>query len=480
MRRILLFWRVKSIIEIPSSFRERMKAQLDQEYEYFEQVLQSSVPVSIRVNSHKVSEPPFDDVQSIPWHDRGYYLSQRPSFTADPLFHGGAYYVQEASSMMLYHFVNFTKPQIILDLCAAPGGKSTLLAASMREESLLVTNEVIASRAQVLRENMIRWGNPNIIVTQSDPKVFGNIRSTFDTIVVDAPCSGEGMFRKDPAVRKNWSQDQVFLCSSRQRRIVADVLPALKAGGSLIYCTCTFSEEENEGTIRWLLSEFSDQLMLDPVPDLGRFGAEAVTIQNIAHAAYRCYPHRMRGEGMFFCRLTKRQNIDKENIEEISKGKSRKKKVKHNQQPNNSLKAEVQSLAQAFLTTYLGEHDPSRISTYKDQLMYVPHDVGNIKAKGLYILQQGIPLGTIHRKEITPSHELALSQLIHPDSPAVELSREEAIRYLQRETLTLPHPTEGSWILATYKGIKLGWMKKVKRQFKNHLPISWRIRNKIV
>ena len=215
-------------------------------------------PISIRMNPNKVAQQELKP--SIPWTQYGYYLTDRPSFTLDPTFHAGKYYVQEASSMFLeqafIQAANGTTHLNVLDLCAAPGGKSTHLLSLMDQNSLLVSNEVIQSRSAILSENLQKWGHSNVVVTNNDPKDFQRLPGFFDVIVVDAPCSGEGLFRKDPGAMKEWSEDSVALCSKRQRRILSDVWPALKTGGILIYSTCTYNSEENEENLRWLQQEY--------------------------------------------------------------------------------------------------------------------------------------------------------------------------------------------------------------------------------
>ena len=232
--------------------------------EAFENVHASGEQVtSIRINPAKKSDPDsYRDrnlKSEIPWTDYGFYLESRPSFTFDPLFHAGCYYVQEASSMFLEHAlkqtVDLSKPLRILDLAAAPGGKSTHIQSLISKDSLLVSNEVIRSRANILQDNIIKWGSENVIVTINDPKDFGRLENYFDVIVVDAPCSGSGLFRRDEDALEQWSLNNVQLCSQRQQRILADVWPALKQNGILIYSTCSYSTEEDEEIIDWMMEQ---------------------------------------------------------------------------------------------------------------------------------------------------------------------------------------------------------------------------------
>ena len=215
--------------------------------------------VSVRLNPIKPSKA-FADATPVPWCTQGRYLDQRPSFTADPLLHAGCYYVQEASSMFLEHalkqMVDFTQRLMALDLCAAPGGKSTLLASLLNEQSLLLSNEVIPSRVSMLTENLTKWGQLNTWVCSNDPKQFAPINNLFDIVLIDAPCSGSGLFRKMPDFVNDWDMDHVHLCSQRQQRIVHDIFPSVKEEGIMVYMTCSFCEEENEQMVDMILQEF--------------------------------------------------------------------------------------------------------------------------------------------------------------------------------------------------------------------------------
>src|SRR6266850_2410765 len=272
----------------PPLFEEKIRPQLSGDWEAFLASHQISPPVSIRINPKKSTaiHPP-----RIPWTDYGYYLNARPSFTLDPAFHTGAYYVQDASSMFLEQAVKqsltLSKSLRVLDLCAAPGGKSTHLLSLIGPGSLLVANEVIGSRATTLSENIQKWGHANAIVTNNDPHDFQRLPGYFDAVVVDAPCSGEGLFRKDPEAMNEWSPGAVDLCSQRQRRILHDIWPSLKQNGILVYCTCTYNEKENEDNLRWLQQQKgleSIELVISP-----SWGIQKTMKGNIA--GYRFYPH---------------------------------------------------------------------------------------------------------------------------------------------------------------------------------------------
>jgi 16S rRNA C967 or C1407 C5-methylase (RsmB/RsmF family) len=268
---------------------------LGNDWSAFEAALAEESPVSIRLNPLKPHFPQgFADVSTrelVPWARHGYYLASRPRFTADPLFHAGCYYVQEASSMMVEHFVSkyINRPVRALDLCAAPGGKSTHLLSILPEGSLLTANEVIRSRASILAENIAKWGNTHAVVTGSDPAIAGQLTGFFDLVLCDLPCSGEGMFRKNAEAISQWSIDNVRLCAARQRRIVADVWPALRPGGLLLYSTCTFNRLENEDNINHICQMLGADLVEPP---------------------RRFFPHLNRGEGFFIAALRKNGDSD--------------------------------------------------------------------------------------------------------------------------------------------------------------------------
>ena len=250
--------------------------------------------------------------EKIPWCGDGLYLQTRPVFTLNPAYHAGAFYVQEASSMFLSHVwqnvVCDNGNLRVLDLCAAPGGKSTLIASLLHPDSLLLSNEVIRSRASVLEENMVRWGYTNSWVTCNDPRDFTKLEGYFDVVVIDAPCSGSGLFRKDIRALDNWTQDNVALCGGRQQRIIADIWPSLKQGGILIYATCSFSPEEDEQILDWLADEYDAHTL--PVPLKDDWGIVAVTSPRKKMNGYRFFPGKINGEGFFIAAIQKTGEAD--------------------------------------------------------------------------------------------------------------------------------------------------------------------------
>jgi 16S rRNA C967 or C1407 C5-methylase (RsmB/RsmF family)/NOL1/NOP2/fmu family ribosome biogenesis protein len=417
--------------------------------------------VSVRINPAKESmmngEWAMDG--DVPWCPQAYYLSQRPSFTFDPLFHAGAYYVQEASSMFVRHAVkevigsDTTKK--VLDLCAAPGGKSTLLA-SYFTDGLVVANEVIKSRAAVLVENITKWGADNVIVTNNDPSHFQSLPGYFDVMVIDAPCSGSGLFRKDPGAIDEWSEDNVQLCSQRQQRILADVLPALKQDGILIYSTCSYSEAEDEAIADWLVSEMQMESKSLQVPVAWGI-VETLSPEKKANG-YRFYPDKVKGEGFFIAVFQKKAGTDFIRLKE--------------QSLSLPSKTEIQQL-QSFIKipeTYTFFTQGESIRTIKKQWLT---DL-QVLAKCLYIKKAGIEIGSIKGKDVIPSHELAVSFLTKGLFSPVELSKEQSLQYLRRKELVLDNAPKG-WQLVSFGGLPLGWVKVLPNRINNYYPAEWRI-----
>lgn len=299
------------MILLPDDFCNQMRSQFSEaEYTEFMNSMNKACPVSIRLNPLKQIQTDCKfQGEPIPWCKDGIYLSERPSFTMDPLFHAGAYYVQEASSMFISYLCNWIKQQgewdmpiNALDLCAAPGGKSTLLYSELPEQSLLITNEIMPKRAQILRENMHKWTmgvtkDINVYVTNNKSEDFKKVaKDLFDFILCDAPCSGEGMFRKDSKAIEDWSLSNVNMCQERQRDIVTAIWPTLKDGGYMIYSTCTYNFKEDEDNVRWIAEELGADIIDVEVPaDWG------VSDSPFFHF----YPHKAKGEG-FFCALLRK------------------------------------------------------------------------------------------------------------------------------------------------------------------------------
>lgn len=435
----------------PISFTERINKLLGSEADAFFKSLEEEAPVSIRINPFKVSGS-FSNEEQIPWAQQGRYLPKRPSFTFDPLFHAGTYYVQEASSMFLeqaYKTVNPNNQAVrVLDLCAAPGGKSTHLLSLISSNSLLVSNEIIANRNHILQENLGKWGTANSIVTQNKAEDFTRLENYFDIVVVDAPCSGEGLFRKDKNAIEEWSEKNVNQCGIRQQDILQHAAKCCKSGGHIIYSTCTYEQIENDAQVETLLQNGFELLRVEAVPN------GVIETQY----GYQFFPHKVKGEG-FYLSVVKKAAAD--NFDLASEKTFR---------PNKKY-AEV-------ATQYLNKANDFYVAEKNNRLYAYPVGLAaqfQFISSNLYVRQAGILLGEYKGKDFLPAHELALSIHARKDLPQVELNDEQAILYLRCENVKLDTPIRG-WALATHKGFNLGWMKVMDGRINNYYPKEWRIR----
>jgi 16S rRNA C967 or C1407 C5-methylase (RsmB/RsmF family)/NOL1/NOP2/fmu family ribosome biogenesis protein len=433
------------------------------EFEAFQKALASPAPVSIRLNPPKIPAAIPAAIQQalpVPWHPHGRYLPERPVFTLDPAFHAGAYYVQEASSMFLYEAlrqsVDFSRPLKVLDLCAAPGGKSTLLSDMLSPESLLLSNEVIRTRTGALRENMEKWGAPNIAVCSAESEDFAALEGFFDVVVTDAPCSGEGLFRKDPDATAEWSPASVELCASRQRRILAPAVEALAPGGILAYSTCTYNRAENEDNVDWLLREFDLELLSLDVP-----AAWGITESGGGH---HFYPHKVRGEGFFIAIFRKKDGVQKK------------------QQPARDFK-NIKPLSKNLVAELpqwtSGDVHFRYFTTGTGEVIALPAELEPWYAaidKALKIKWFGTLIGEFKGRDFIPAHALALSRACSPTLPGIDLDREHALRFLKKETFDLPADAPRGWALARFSGLNLGWLKVLPGRMNNYLPAERRIR----
>jgi 16S rRNA C967 or C1407 C5-methylase (RsmB/RsmF family)/NOL1/NOP2/fmu family ribosome biogenesis protein len=418
--------------------------------------------VSVRINPEKINESPFGESERIPWSSTGYYLPQRPSFTFDPLLHAGAYYVQEASSMFLEQClrqtVDLDVALRVLDLCAAPGGKSTLIQTFISDKSLLVSNEVIKTRVGVLVENISKWGDENVIVTNNDPRDFSRLPHFFDVMVVDAPCSGSGLFRRDPDAIEEWSPEAVETCTMRQRRILSDAYDCLKQNGILIYSTCSYSPEENENICDWLLSEHD--LTSLKVPTKADWKIVETKSAKKGAYGYRFFSDKLKGEG-FYIACFRKNDGEMEN-------ETRGKKVK-------ILKASTPE--KAIIKPWIKEDASLNFYKNGDEVYAFPASIENellaIQAS-LYIRKAGVAVGKLVRDELLPAHELALSRLVNDKLFTISLKKEDALQYLRKEEVTLKVDGRG-WALVQYHEQHLGWIKMLGNRINNYYPKEWRI-----
>ncbi len=415
---------------------------------------------AIRANTAKWKAPTGITADPVPWCDTGYYLTNRPIFTLDPLFHAGCYYVQEASSMFVAHAIRALgldkQPLIALDLCAAPGGKSTLLNSYLHVDSLLIANELIKTRATALTDNLVRWGQSNTIVSNNDPSAFGNLPGYVDLLLVDAPCSGSGMFHKDHEAVNAWSEAAVQLCRERQQRILATSLPALKEGGVLLYSTCSYSTEENEQIADWLC----DTQGLEPiyVPVAAEWGIEQTQSDKHACPGYRFYPHKLRGEGFFlaaFRKVIKQPTFDRR-------------------------KPKSERAAVPALGKWVANADDYFTFTIGEDIHILPKkweaDLYTLRNM-LYLRNAGTYVGWIANGDLIPAHDLALSLARRMDLPMLTLTKDHALEYLRKGNLAPVINAQGlrGWVLAGYEDVALGWMKVLPNRINNYYPKAWRI-----
>ncbi len=416
---------------------------------------------SIRINPFKPADI-FADAEAVAWCPLGKYLAQRPSFIADPLFHAGCYYVQEASSMFLEQVltqaVDLDERLRVLDLCASPGGKSTHLASLISADSLLVSNEIIKNRVLTLADNLSKWGSINTVVTNNDPSDFRRTPGFFDVLVVDAPCSGSGMFRKDPETIREWSENAVELCSQRQKRILADVYPALKEDGILIYATCSYSPDENEVIADWLCETFGmEPVVIETDPSWGIVVTES---EKSGCRGFRFYPHLTKGEGLFMTCLRKKTSEKTVQFQRMKDGK----------------------IGRNDLEMLHGMIEPGtdvRMIHAGDQFSAIrpEHDaeVAYLQSN-LYLKKSGVRLGRIAGRDFVPDHELALSLICRHDVPKVEVSLDQAIAYLRKDELD-PVLAAGKtgWARMAYRNYALGWAKLLPNRINNYYPKGLRI-----
>ena len=449
---------------LPTDFIENLHEILSpDEVQQLCQALETTPVTSIRLND-KIDYLTFDaDTDEVPWHEDGYYLSTRPQFTLDPLFHAGCYYVQEASSMFLEEVLRqyVSRDSVVLDLCAAPGGKSTLISQYIGSQGLLVSNEVVRQRVFILSENVQKWGNGNTVVTHNQAADFGmRLPSVFDCILVDAPCSGEGMFRKDEGAIAEWTEDNVDACVERQRKILEDVWDALRPGGIMIYSTCTFNPWENEENANWIAETL---------------GAEVL---NVAHPSawgitpgapgYHFYPHKTRGEGFYICALRKNFKGVDTTVRPFS---DRLPKYK----PSAPQPIEGVSVIKKWL-----KHPDDWAMRQQDRFIVAYpakyKEFIDLLSKHFICISIGFGLGEIRGKNLVPQHALAMAKdLCTSAFPRAELSLEQALAYLRTEALSLPNLPIGV-VLVTYDNVPLGFVKNVGNRCNNLYPKEWRIR----
>lgn len=449
------------MLQLPKEFIQSVSCCVGFEEEAFLKAHQTDSPTSIRLNPFKKAELKFPLSNPVLWYDKGFYLNERPNFTYDVLFQAGCYYVQEAGSMFieqaLKSCVDFKETLIALDLCASPGGKSTLINSLITKESVLVANEVVKQRAEVLAQNLSKWGTANVVVTNNDPSAFSDMEEVFDVMVVDAPCSGSGLFRKQHDAVEEWSLDNVNLCSQRQKRILSDIIPALKSGGVLVYSTCSYSQEENEQIADWLMTEFDLETVQIPIAkDWG-----IVETKSEIHKAfgYRFYPDKTKSEGFFCATFRKKGNTSEQHFK-----KSKKEQF-----------APIKAKEKEVFKNWISDLENQTIIKFKEDYLLTNELALNFinRFQHLYLKKVGTNIGSVIKNEVVPHHDLALS--IHRSNIVqyIECSEEETIKFLKKE-LTNCEGKKG-WNLIAYQGFGLGWIKHLGNRINNYLPNEFRI-----
>ena len=418
---------------------------------------------SIRINPSKIDDASVLGYQTnaIPWCKQGYYLNERPFFTFNPLIHAGAFYVQEASSMFLWHIlenIGINSTAKVLDLCAAPGGKSTLLS-SFYNNGVVVCNEVIQSRAAILVENIVKWGNDNTIVTNNDPRQFADCKELFDVIVLDAPCSGSGMFRKDNGAIAEWSAESVVHCSLRQQRILLDILPCLKKNGIVIYSTCSYSREEDEDNADYIVHNFP-ALQTIQIPIKKEWGiVETVSEKHNAYG-YRFFPDKVKGEGFYVAVFKNTDDFGSSFDYTIKADK----------------KAEVTKSDLELINNFISLPIDYLYIKNREYILGLPaENIDFIKLilGKLYIKRVGIELGIIKGKDFIPSHHLAMSNLIKDYPTFISVDEEMALNFQRKNEITIS--ASKGWNLVKHKNIPLGWIKGLPNRNNNYYPSEWRI-----
>lgn len=445
-----------------------------------ETLTETAPEVSVRLNPRKLSPAggtPFPG-EPVPWCGGGIYLSERPKFTFDPALHQGVYYVQDASSMIMGAVAAELSrrlaggPLLWLDACAAPGGKTTAALDALPSGSLVVANEFDYGRAEILAENVAKWGSPYTVVTRGDTARFRAVGEVFDVVAVDAPCSGEGMMRKDATARQQWSAALVEECVARQKEIISNVWDALRPGGYLVYSTCTFNTRENEEMVEWLCGEYG----AEPVDMEFPFVIDGAVGSDLP--ALRFIPGRVRGEGLFMAVVRKPGQWEPR--ERCADNAASRRERKGASKRKGSGKApEIPSEVRAWITPAERENFP--LTATENGLRAFPaqwSDLLSLFLKKLQVISAGTELAETRGHDVVPTQALALSTLLDADAfPRVETDRETALAYLRREAVALPRETPRGFVLLTYGGRPLGFVKNLGNRANNLYPKEWRIKS---
>lgn len=449
---------------LPADFVENMRHELGDEAEALFEALDSVSPVSVRLNPKKWSGEQLGE--AVPWCRWGRYLAHRPQFTVDIPFAAGAYYVQEAGSQFIDYILSGEKTEgtRILDMCAAPGGKSTLYSTLVGEDGLVVANEYVRGRANILADNIRKWGLGNVVVTNNDPSHIAAFEQWFDIVAVDAPCSGEGMFRKDEVAREEWSRQSVDMCAVRQMDILRSAWQSLKAGGVLIYSTCTFNTTEDEGVLNQLTAEFGEEIESSAdivVP--AEWGIKVGRVSDFQ--TFKFYPHMVKSEGFFVAVARKRIDVGGRMVTP----KARKK-----------IMDAAPKVAVAELSRYVVGADRLTFAAVADSFyLYSKAQYEAVKslAQSLTVIYSGVEMGQIFKGKLKPEWSLSQYVGLNRDAlPAVEVDREQALEYLRKHDIAASIFEEGLNIV-TSDGYALGFVKRIGNRLNNTYPNSLKINN---
>lgn len=455
-------------MELPNDFKERMQSLLGDQSESFFSSLETPSPTSVRINQAKSKSlgltPTHFKGNPVQWCNSGIYLSTRPVFTSDPIFHAGAYYVQEASSMFLQHLIAShldDRPIKALDFCAAPGGKSTLLASALPIGSILFSNEFVRSRSKILCENMIKWGNPNIVVTNNSSLDYSRSGLKFDMILCDVPCSGEGMFRKDPVSISEWSLDSVKHCCQRQHDIILDMWNCLSPGGLFIYSTCTYNTDEDEKAASFIEEELGGIALSLDVPS--SWGIDIHNYLGRTTPVFRFFPHRTIGEGFFICAFRKPHSESKNHLD------------------HKRTKSKSYSKISTEIKSWIRNSSGYTFRTISDGIIYAfasQHtDIIEQAFSCLKVIHSGVEIAHLKGKKYVPSHSLAMSNILAIEHfPLVEVDTNTALSYLRCESLNFPDSPRG-YLIVSYNGYPLGFVNNIGSRANNLYPSEWRIRH---
>ncbi|MCM1520059.1 MAG: hypothetical protein NC098_04680 [Lachnoclostridium sp.] len=453
---------------IPAAFAEYITADLGEETAapLLCALREEQQSQAVRLNPAKPS-PLSPEGESVEWWDAGRYYSPEESFTLDPVFHAGGYYVQDSSSMFVAHVVReLTRgmgPLVVIDACAAPGGKTTAAIDALPAGSLVIANEIVPARCAVLKENIIKWGYPSAIVTRGDTAALSKLGPVADIVIADVPCSGEGMMRKEQVAAEQWSRGLVEACVVRQQEIVDNLWKTIRPGGYMIYSTCTFNRSEDELMVRYIIDHLGGMSVRVPSGD---FPSVAPAIGDDEIYCYRFMPHLTSGGGLFMAVIQKPGQLSPHTLKPQS-GKNRGKEKVKILDGTKSLIAPAEEMTFNVADDHINAF-PSR---WQPLLRRIDDTTD--------LLHHGIPVATIKGRDIIPAHALALSAALAPDAfPRVALDKSQALEYLRRNPIAMPDGTPRGYVIVTYGGLPLGFVKNLGNRANNLYPPDYRIRFK--